>query len=142
MSVSAPRLADRPGYMLVRAAMKVRQRFADALSGLDLLPNHHAILSTLHELGPCHQKELAARVVVDPADIVAYLDGLQKAGLVVRERDPADRRRQIVTVTPAGVRTLADADRALDAVEAAVFGSLTDRDRTLLSSLSSRIVEG
>ena len=44
-----------------------------------MLPNQHAILSTLHELGPSHQKELALRVVIDPGDIVSYLDGLQQS---------------------------------------------------------------
>ncbi|WP_137872894.1 MarR family winged helix-turn-helix transcriptional regulator [Rhodococcus sp. Q] len=139
--VSAPRLSDRPGYQLVKAAMKVRQQYAETLAGLGLLPNHHAILSILNELGPCHQKELAHRVVVDPGDIVAYLDGLQKPGLVSRERDPEDRRRQIVTITPAGLRRLRDADAALDELEQSVFGVLAARDRVTLAKLSSRLAE-
>ncbi|WP_433203308.1 MarR family winged helix-turn-helix transcriptional regulator [Nocardia sp. CA-107356] len=122
-------LGSRLGYLLVRSALRVRQRYVNELSAIGLLPNQHAILSALHELGPCHQKELAARIGLDTGDIVAYLDGLDADGHIVRKRDPADRRRQIVSVTPAGSKILAVADQALDAVEADTFGCLTRAER-------------
>lgn len=134
-----PPLADRLGYVYVKAAYKVRQLYVGKLSEVGLLPNQHAILSTLNELGACHQKELAARVVLDPGDIVAYLDGLQKSKDIVRERDPEDRRRQIVSITGKGRRTLVDADRALDEVEHVVFGALTREQRALLVNAAERI---
>lgn len=121
-------LGGRPGYRLVRTALRVRQRYADELAQLGLLPNQHAILSTLHELGPCHQKELAARVGLDPGDIVAYLDGLNADTYVERTRDPSDRRRQIVTLTEAGRRTLEAADIALDAMEEHTFACFTGKE--------------
>ncbi|MGO4203710.1 MarR family winged helix-turn-helix transcriptional regulator [Rhodococcus sp. TAF43] len=127
-----PPLADRLGYGFVKSALKVRQFYGAKLSEVGLLPNQHAILSILNELGPCHQKELASRVVLDPGDIVAYLDGLQKSQDIVRERDPEDRRRQIVSITDQGRATLVDADRALDEVEEAVFGGLSPSHRAVL----------
>ncbi|RVW09426.1 MarR family transcriptional regulator [Prescottella agglutinans] len=134
-----PHLADRLGYVFVKAAWKVRQFYAEKLSEVGLLPNQHAILSTLNELGPCHQKALAARVVLDPGDIVAYLDSLQKARYVERNRDPEDRRRQIVSITDEGRALLVEADRALDDVEAAVFGALTPERRALLAEATAAI---
>ncbi|MDI9916987.1 MarR family winged helix-turn-helix transcriptional regulator [Rhodococcus sp. IEGM 1379] len=133
-------LSGRIGYGLVKAALRVRQSYADALSEVGLLPNHHAILSTLHELGPCHQKELASRVVVDPGDIVAYLDTLQESEYVVRERDRADRRRQVVTVTDAGIEKLREGDAALDALEAIIFGELTEQDRQSLTEWLAKLM--
>lgn len=136
-----PPLADRLGYVYVKAAYKVRQLYVGKLSEVGLLPNQHAILSTLNELGACHQKELATRVVLDPGDIVAYLDGLQRTKSIVRERDPEDRRRQIVSITDKGRRTLLDADRALDEVEHAVFGGLSADQRALLARAADQISE-
>lgn len=132
-------LADRLGYGFVRAAWKVRQFYAEKLAGVGLLPNQHAILSTLNELGPCHQKALAARVVLDPGDIVAYLDSLQKARYIERNRDPEDRRRQIVSITDEGRALLVEADRALDDVESAVFGALSPERRALLTEATATI---
>ncbi|MBY6382337.1 winged helix-turn-helix transcriptional regulator [Rhodococcus erythropolis] len=137
----APSLSRRPGFVFIRAALRIRQIYAEALAGVGLLPNQHAILSTLEELGPCHQKELAKRVVVDPADIVAYLDGLQTNGHVVRERDPNDRRRQIVTITDTGREILAESDRALDEVEADTFSVLSAKDRDNLDRIATRLYE-
>lgn len=134
-----PLLADRLGFVFVKAAWKVRQFYAEKLSEVGLLPNQHAILSTLNELGPCHQKALAARVVVDPGDIVAYLDALQKAGYVERNRDPEDRRRQIVSITDSGVEKLVVADRALDDVESVVFGDLPQQRRAMLAETAATI---
>lgn len=133
----ALRLARRPGFVFVRAALRVRQVYADALAQVGLLPNQHAILSTLEELGPSHQKMLADRVVLDQGDIVAYLDGLQNGGYVVRERDPKDRRRQIVTITDAGRELLAESDRVLDHVEEDTFSTLNKKDRDDLIRLST-----
>lgn len=135
----APRLSRRPGFILVRAALRVRQVYAEALADVGLLPNQHAILSTLEELGPCHQKELATRVVVDQGDIVAYLDGLQDNGYVVRERDPNDRRRQIVTITDAGREKLTESDHALDRVEADIFSKMSAKDRDHLTKTAARL---
>lgn len=133
----ALRLARRPGFVFVRAALRVRQLYSDALAQVGLLPNQHAILSTLEELGPSHQKVLANRVVLDQGDIVAYLDGLQNGGYVVRERDPKDRRRQIVTITDAGRELLAESDRVLDRVEEDTFSALNKKDRGDLIRLST-----
>jgi DNA-binding MarR family transcriptional regulator len=138
---SSPQLSSRPGYVLVRAALKVRQFYATALAEAGLLPNHHAILSVLNELGPCHQKELAARVGLDQGDIVGYLDSLQENGDIIRERDSADRRRQIVTITPGGRKKLVKADKSLDRAEEAVFGGLSVRDREFLDKISVRIYD-
>ncbi|WP_168708327.1 MULTISPECIES: MarR family winged helix-turn-helix transcriptional regulator [unclassified Rhodococcus (in: high G+C Gram-positive bacteria)] len=137
----SPRLSRRPGFVFIRAALRIRQIYAEALAGVGLLPNQHAILSTLEELGSCHQKELAERVVVDQGDIVAYLDGLQTAGQVVRERDPKDRRRQIVTITDLGREVLAESDRILDQVEADTFSVLSEKDRVHLDRIATSLTK-
>ncbi|WP_067697352.1 MarR family winged helix-turn-helix transcriptional regulator [Nocardia jejuensis] len=137
----SPSLSSRFGYLLVRSALRVRQRYVNELSTIGLLPNQHAILSTLNELGACHQKELAARIGLDTGDIVAYLDGLDAEGFVERNRDPADRRRQVVSLLPAGKVVLATADRVLDAVEAETFGCLDPAERVAFGRSLDRLYE-
>jgi MarR family transcriptional regulator for hemolysin len=48
------------------------------------------------------QSELADRLAVEPATMVAMVDRLVKAGLVVREPSTTDRRIKRVVLTAAG----------------------------------------
>lgn len=69
------------------------------------------------------QSQLSSLLAVDASDMVRLVDSLEDLGWVKRDRDPKDRRRQIVTATKKGTKALgmladevADAeDRALDA---------------------------
>jgi MarR family transcriptional regulator, transcriptional regulator for hemolysin len=51
---------------------------------------------------PLSQSELADRLAVEGATMVAMIDRLVKAGLVVRAPSPTDRRIKRVMLTPAG----------------------------------------
>jgi MarR family transcriptional regulator for hemolysin len=51
---------------------------------------------------PLSQSELADRLAVEGATMVAMVDRLVKAGLVVREPSTTDRRVKRVVLTPAG----------------------------------------
>jgi MarR family transcriptional regulator for hemolysin len=52
---------------------------------------------------PLSQSELADRLGVEGATMVAMVDRLVKAGLVVREASATDRRIKRVVLTPAGL---------------------------------------
>jgi MarR family transcriptional regulator for hemolysin len=52
--------------------------------------------------GPLSQSELADRLAVEGATMVAMVDRLVKAGLVFREPSTTDRRVKRVVLTPAG----------------------------------------
>ena len=52
-----------------------------------------------------------------------------------RERDPADRRRHLVTLTLAGKRALVSASRTQKKAEDALFSSLDDEQREQLVAL-------
>lgn len=138
--VKAPELLlARQGYVLERTARAVRQLHAERLAGVGLLPHQHAILCCLDEFGPDHQKAVAGRLRLDPGDIVAYLDGLESSGAITRERDPRDRRRQIVSITGSGKVMLAAAERALDDAENQAFAALDDKSRAALGELLERV---
>jgi DNA-binding MarR family transcriptional regulator len=79
--------------------------------------------------------ELAVVVGVDPSILVTLLNPLEADGLVTRERDRGDRRRHLVTLTPAGERHLASASRAPKHTEDALFASLDDDQREHLRAL-------
>lgn len=63
---------------------------------------HWYYLRVLWEEGGLGQRELSERVNVAENTTTAMIAAMAADGLVVRTRDPADRRRRIVTLTPKG----------------------------------------
>jgi MarR family transcriptional regulator for hemolysin len=53
---------------------------------------------------PLSQSELADKLAVEGATMVAMIDRLVKAGLVLREASTTDRRVKRVVLTPAGLK--------------------------------------
>lgn len=86
---------------LQRAAESVSARVHAALpSGLTV--TQFGVLETLHHVGPLCQSELADKLLKSGGNLTLVVDNLEKAGYVLRERDPADRRFVVVKLTPRG----------------------------------------
>lgn len=63
----------------------------------------------LGRLGPCALKDLAGKMKLDPSTVVGVVDRLVNKGLVVRNPDPADRRRISLIPTARGQKVIAAA---------------------------------
>jgi DNA-binding MarR family transcriptional regulator len=68
------------------------------------------------------------------------LDGLEEAGLIVRERDAADRRSVLVRLTDAGIDVLARTVDEQAVIEAELIGVLKPEEQRRLNDLLRRIV--
>ena len=62
-------------------------------------------------------------------------------GLVTRVRDPEDRRRMLVELTPAGARALKRLDRRIAAAQDAFVAPLSASDRRVLQRLLTQLLE-
>ena len=60
------------------------------------------VLEALHHIGPLCQSELAEKLLKSGGNLTLVVDNLEKAALVRRERDPADRRFVVVRLTAKG----------------------------------------
>lgn len=65
-------------------------------------------LSRLDREGPATAAELARKEQITPQAMGATLSALQARGLIERNSDPADRRRVVLAVTPAGAQVLTE----------------------------------
>jgi DNA-binding MarR family transcriptional regulator len=111
------------------------RRLRDALTTHDLKPRQFQILDLLADRGPIGQRELGETMATDHSILVTMLNPLEADGLIRRERDAADRRRHVVSVTPAGKRRLAKAAQAQREAEDALFAGLTEPQRDQLREL-------
>ena len=90
----------------------------------------------------CLQQELGATLMVDPNNCVLLLNELDEHGFVERRRDPKDRRRHIVAITPAGAKALVKATAKLEELEGEVLANLDATEREQLRDLLVRAMDG
>jgi DNA-binding MarR family transcriptional regulator len=101
----------------------------------DISPRQFHLLGLLHDRGPMTQRDLGSVIDVDPSILVTLLNPLEASGTIARERDPADRRRHVVTLTEPG-RTRMDASaQAQRDAENELLSGLSDEQRDQLRGL-------
>jgi DNA-binding MarR family transcriptional regulator len=95
-------------------------------------------LEHLRDNESCLQQGLAQMLMLDPNNCVLLLNDLDEAGYVERRRDPQDRRRHIVEITPAGLTALSEGEHRLDDLESEVLGKLDADERKRLRDLLAK----
>jgi DNA-binding MarR family transcriptional regulator len=128
-------------FLLKRLGMSAKERSFAAYEELCLHPYHHAILAVLDEGTRETQGSIADSLGYDRGQLVGLLDELEAAGLVERRRDPSDRRRHVVQMTPAGRKTLARLRALSDRIEEEFLAPLNERERKLLHTLLLELAE-
>ncbi len=134
-----PRQTERLGFLLARHGGIANARLRRALGLAGLSPRHGMTLTQLAETGSMTQQSLLDILGVDASVLVTLLNELEDEGLVQRRRDPADRRRHIVEITPAGSAVLEKVDTAVDQVERDLFAALTAEQVSQLHELLARV---
>jgi DNA-binding MarR family transcriptional regulator len=128
-------------FLLKRLGMSAKDRSLDAYEQAGLHPYHHAILAVLDEGSRETQGAIADALGYDKGQLVGLLDELEDAGLIERRRDPADRRRHVVQMTPAGRKTLERLRRLSARLEDEFLSSLGEKERQQLHGLLLRLAE-
>jgi DNA-binding MarR family transcriptional regulator len=120
-----PELAGRLGYLLKHVWLRLGELTTAALAPYDLTGRELAVLLVLASGEPASQQEAARRLGVDRTTMVALVDALEAKGLVARHPHAADRRKNVVELTPAGHTTLAEATAASAEAERQFLAPLT-----------------
>jgi MarR family transcriptional regulator, lower aerobic nicotinate degradation pathway regulator len=126
-------------FLLKKLGMAAKEQSMDQYEEAGLHPYHHAILALLDEGSRETQGAIAEALGYDKGQLVGLLDELEGDGLVERRRDTVDRRRQTVTITPAGRKTL-ERLRGLSAeIEDDFLAPLSASERKELHGLLLRV---
>ena len=91
--------------------------------------------------GPLSLSELAEAVSVDAPYATLIVDTLEERGLVQRRPDPGDRRRKLVTLTPAGQDAVTRVQR-IHRQPPPGFASLSPAELDTLERLVGRVAGG
>lgn len=133
-------LAERLGFMLLRASTAAGRLAVDKLQPLGIEPRHHAVLALIVELGPLSQQDLADMLHVDRSTMVAVIDDLEAHRLAERKRNSTDRRAYAIHPTKAGTATQAAAAKLLHQCEQDYLATLTKAEQVQLYELLARLI--
>jgi len=78
---------------------------------------------------PLSATTISARLLVTTASITSLLDTLERQGLIARAPDPADRRKILVSITPAGRRLVDLFLPQIVALQTALLEGISEADR-------------
>jgi len=127
------------GYNCRRAYLAILPLFLERMAGDGLRPVDFSVLTLLRANPALTQKQLGATLAIAPPNLAVLLDRLQDRGLVVRSRNPADGRSQVLSLTAAGRRLISKARTKAVALEADATSMLTDAERAQLIGLLQKI---
>ena len=133
------RVAGQPTWLLSRANARAQAILTNAFAGAGVRGYHFRLLAALDQHGPTSQADLGRATGIDRSDVVAMLDDLAGWGLARRDPDPADGRRNVVSITEQGRARLGELDAVLADVQAAVLEPLSERERIALSRLLRKL---
>jgi DNA-binding MarR family transcriptional regulator len=132
-------LVSSPSFLLKRLGWQVKDRVHDGFEAAGASPFHYTVLAVLDEGARETQATIADALGYDRSYLVGLLDELEERSLIERKRDPADRRRHLVKLAPAGKKVLARL-RALHAqIDDEFFAPLSAEERATLHSLLHRL---
>jgi DNA-binding MarR family transcriptional regulator len=105
-------------------------------------PRGYQVLVESERGGRGNQLELARHLGVDRTVMTYLLDDLERAGLVARRPDPADRRARQVLLTDAGRERLRATRCRLHTAEEHLLAALDPAERDHLRDLLHRLAAG
>jgi DNA-binding MarR family transcriptional regulator len=122
-------------YLLKRLGWAIKDRTFEAFEAAGESPYHYSVLAVLEESARETQATIADSLGYDRSWLVGLLDELEEGGLIERKRDPAERRRHLVSLNPAGKRKLAELRAISNRIEEEFLGGLDAKERKQLHEL-------
>ncbi len=142
-----PRTSDEHGYVLdAQIGFLLRKAYQrNSTIFLDLVPGkltttQFSVMHRLAEDGPMSQNLLGRSVAMDGATTKGVVARLIARDLLATRRDPADRRRHLVSLTPRGVKLIDEAVDAAIRVTEETLAPLREREKETLLRLLAKII--
>lgn len=134
-------LATRVGFLLNRAAMRIRQMTEEALAPLNIFPKHYGLMAVIKANGPTTQQAIGDVLKVDRTTMVLLVDDAESKGIVIRNPHPTDRRCHLLSLSDNGQKVYEKAHRLVKKVEDEFFNVLKEREKAQLVALLGKLFQ-
>lgn len=127
------------GYNCRRAYLNILPLFLKRMEKYELRPVDYTVITLINTNAGLTPKRLSQAINVSPPNLATLLDRLEARGLVLRQRNPADKRSQNLMLTAEGRALCKKADKAVAELESEATDMLTDAERAELLRLLQKI---
>jgi len=124
---------------LMRATNAVTEKMHSHLREHRLSISQFGIMEALYHLGSLCQKDLGKKILKTSGNITLVIDNLEKRDLVMRKKDPEDRRRFTITLTPKGSDVIKKIFPVHSKIAESVFSVLDNDEQTRLGELLKKL---
>lgn len=138
----AAQITSDVGFLLAKLRATASVLNNRALAEFDLKERSYSVLILANSGLEPTQRELAEFLSLDPSQIVALVDELEKRGLVARAAGKQDRRAKTVTATAKGARLLVGAAQAAHRAEGEALAGLAEDEIAQLKALLRKALWG
>ncbi len=128
-------------WQLGQTAQHASRLVVDGFSSVGARGYHYRVLATLEDFGPASQATLGRRSGIHLSDMVATVNELAELAFVERAADPADRRRNVISLTKAGKRQLRRLENRLAASQDELLAPLSPEERASLTGLLATLLD-
>ena len=137
------RIKDQPTWLISRAFARSSALLSAGFEehGEGLRGYHYRLLAALEQWGPASQAELGRSTGIDRSDVTAAVTELEARDLVSRRVDPENKRRNIVTITADGLRSIVALDLVVGEVQEDLLAPLNSAQRRQFVGLLTRLLE-
>jgi DNA-binding MarR family transcriptional regulator len=127
------------GYNCRRAYLTIMPHFEERMEKFQLRAVDFTVISLLNANPNITQKRLSKAVNVSPPNLAILLDRLETRGLVMRQRNPLDKRSQTLVLTAEGSKLCAKAEKTVTELELEATAMLSEDERGQLVRLLQKI---
>lgn len=124
---------------LMRASNTVTVSLQRDLDQGKMTPSQFGVLEALFHLGPLYQGDLSKKLLRCTGSITSVVAGLEKKGLVQRNREAHDKRYVRVTLTSKGQKAIEEEFPKHASAVVKRFGSLTLAEQRELRRLCGKL---
>jgi DNA-binding MarR family transcriptional regulator len=134
-------LERQVGHLLRRAHQRHCAIFQENIGAAQLTPLQFAAMVKLRDLAEVSQNQLGRLTAMDAATMQGVIKRLAVRGLIDRRPDPDDRRRLILSLSPAGEALIDSAVPDGAEISRLTLSPLSPAERRTLLDLLVRIAE-
>lgn len=136
------KLEDSWGFQISKIAQEMGSQFSKKLTKYDIGSREYGILLTIHQYALLTQLKIGELNKVDRTTIGQLVDLLERKDFVARQKNPKDRRQNLLVLTKTGRSLVEEMWQEMKEIEKDVLKHLSAKQKETLLTMVKAIRKG